>query len=87
MGGTSSKDDKEWKNIDTAGQVNNNIVIQQQEAKDIHAQLKINDQMLTIMFAMFVLEVIKFILYVFFKFKKNLKKRYSVQSVQSKSSS
>lgn len=73
----SSEESMEVKTVDSVGHVNNNIVIQ--EAKDVHDQLKTNENMLFAMYFMCSLELIKFGLFIFYKFKKNIKKRYNQQ--------
>lgn len=72
MGNGDSK--QEAKTIDSNGQVNNNIVIQ--EAKDIHQQTEHFQQMLIIMYIRCFLEVIKICIYIYNCHLKKLKKRY-----------
>lgn len=71
----SSEENMDQKVVDSTGQVNNNIVIQ--EARDTHEQVKINERMLTTMYIMCVVEIIKLGVYIYNRFKKNLKKKYN----------
>lgn len=73
----SSEEVNNEKTIDTAGNVNNNIVIQQQEAKDVHNQLMLNQKMLIAAYFLVFFEVVKLIIYSYTQFRKNLKKRYA----------
>lgn len=73
----SSEERIDEKVIDTAGNVNNNIIIQ--EARDTHDQVRINEKMLHTMYLMCGIEIAKLIIYAFHRFKKSVKKRYSNQ--------
>lgn len=73
MGGSSSTE--EHKDIDTSGNVNNNVIIQQ-EAHDIHDQLLTNNKLLIATYFLIALELIKFLMYIYVNFKRNLKKKY-----------
>lgn len=73
MGGSSSTEEE--KLIESNGQVNNNIVIQ--EAKDIHEQLATNRDLLYATYFLIILEILKLAMYSFINFKKKLKKKYS----------
>lgn len=73
--GGSSEETNNEKNIDTAGDVNNNIIIQQ-EAKDVHNQLMLNQKMLIAAYCLVFFEVVKLGIYLYTQFRKNLKKRY-----------
>lgn len=64
----SSEETNNEKTVDTAGNVNNNIVIQQQEVKDLHNQLMLNQKML----------IAAYLLVFFYtQFRKSMKKRYA----------
>lgn len=71
----SSEEHIEEKLIDTTGQVNNNIVIQ--EAKDVHEQLKTNENTFIVLCVMCSIEVIRLGLYLYYKLRKNIKKQYN----------
>lgn len=75
MGGTSSSEERtEEKLVDSNGQVNNNIVIQ--EAKDTHNQLLLNEKQLYATWILVGFEFIKLGIYIFSTYKKKLKKDY-----------
>lgn len=78
FGDSSEENNVEEKMIDSMGHVNNNIIIQ--EAKDTHAQVKMNEKMLMTMYIMCGIETIKLIIYLYNTFKKNLKKKYQENS-------
>lgn len=67
--------EEETKMVDTNGQVNNNIIIQ--EAADIHDQTQNSERLLMVMYFTCILEVIKIGLYVYNCFTKRMKKKYS----------
>lgn len=73
MGGSSSKED-EVNLVDTNGQVNNNIIIQ--EAKDTHEQLKMSESLLFATYFICVCELIKIFIYLLNAYNKKMKKRY-----------
>lgn len=77
MGGSSSKEER--KAIDTNGNVNNKIIIQ--EADDIHDQLLTGQKLLIATYVLVILEIIKFGAYIFVNFKRNLKKKYTNNNV------
>lgn len=68
----SSEERIEEKVVDSTGQVNNNIVIQ--EAHDTHSQLLINEKLLWATYILIALEVIKLAVYLFTTYRKKLKK-------------
>lgn len=70
----SSEEQIEQKMVDSNGQVNNNIIIQ--EAKDVHEQLRLNEKLLTVMYTMFGIELLRLGMYIYFKFIKSIKKKY-----------
>lgn len=76
----SSEEKVEEKTIDSTGNVNNNIVIQ--ESRDIHGMLKIDEKILYIMYIMCVVEIIKLGIYVYGSFRKTLKKKYHSKNQQ-----
>lgn len=64
----------EQKNVDSAGHVNNNIVIQ--EARDIHQQSQTSELLLAATCFLCAMEVIKMIIYFYTNYTKKLKKKY-----------
>lgn len=75
MGSSSStEENREDKTIDSNGQVNNNIVIQ--EARDTHYQMVISEKLLYATYILISIELFKFIIFSIAAFKRNLKKRY-----------
>lgn len=72
MGLWESKEEE--KMIDTNGQVNNNIVIQ--EAADIHDQAKTSERILFVMYFTCILEIIKIGIFIYSCFIKKMKKKY-----------
>lgn len=76
MGSSNSSEEKfEEKIVDSNGQVNNNIVIQ--EAKDTHNQVLINEKMLMAAYALIAFEVIKLFIYLYTQYCAKMKKKYS----------
>lgn len=69
----SSEEQIEQKMVDSNGQVNNNIIIQ--EAKDVHEQLRLNEKLLTVMYTMCGIELLRLGMYIYFKFIKSIKKK------------
>lgn len=74
----SSEETNEEKMVDSNGNVNNNIIIQ--EAHDTHDTMKMNQRMLNVMYLMCSIEIVKLGLYIFCRFKKSLKKKYNQNS-------
>lgn len=76
MGGShsSSEEKIEEKMVDSTGQVNNNIIVQ--EARDTHSQMLLNEKLLWATYLLVVIELAKLFLYIFSAYKKNLKKKY-----------
>lgn len=70
----SSEENIDQKTIDTNGQVNNNIVIQ--EAKDTHSQLLVNSKLLYATYALVGFEIIKLATYMFASYTKRMKKAF-----------
>lgn len=66
--------DEETKMVDSNGQVNNNIIIQ--EAADIHDQTRNSERVLSVMYIMVVLEAIKICIYIYNSFVRRMKKKY-----------
>lgn len=66
------------KMVDTNGQVNNNIIIQ--EAADIHDQTKTSERVLLVMYFMCGLELIKFGIYIYNSFARRMKKKYQTNA-------
>lgn len=75
MGGSESSELKiEEKTVDTNGQVNNNVIIQ--EARDTHSQMLTNERLLVATYLLVGAEVLKLSIYAFHSFRKVFKKRY-----------
>lgn len=73
----SSEEKTEQKTVDTTGQVNNNIVIQ--EAEDIHQQVAMSEKLLFATYLLVGAEIIKLCVYLFVALKKHFKKRYQTK--------
>lgn len=73
----SSEENTESKTIDTSGNVNNNIVLLQQEAKDTHDQVLLNQKIFYTSCLLVMFETIKLVVYVISSYKKKLKKTIS----------
>lgn len=71
----SSEESVENKAIDSTGNVNNNIILmQQEEARDTHSQLVLNQKLFIASCLLVLFEVIKLTVYVISSYKKKLKK-------------
>lgn len=70
----SSEESVEQKTIDTNGQLNSNIVIQ--EARDTHSQPLVNEKLLYATYALVVFELIKLAMYLFTTYRKKMKKAF-----------
>lgn len=70
----SSEENIEQKTIDSNGQVNNNIVIQ--EARDTHSQMLTNEKLLWATYLLCAIEIVKITTYVYLKHKRNIKRKY-----------
>lgn len=70
----SSEEENEVKTVDSNGNVNNNIIIQ--EAKDVHKQMLSNEQLLYGTYFLCFAEIIKIIIYLYNSYQKKLKKKY-----------
>lgn len=70
----SSEESSESKTIDTNGNVNNNIVLLQQEARDTHDQMVLNQKMFIASCLLVLFEVVKLTVYVISSYKKKIKK-------------
>lgn len=68
----SSEENIEQKVVDSNGQVNNNVIIQ--EARDTHSQLLLNERLLYATYIMVAFEVVKMGIYLFASYKKKMKK-------------
>lgn len=71
---SSAESKSEEKMVDTNGQVNNNIIIQ--EAHDTHAQVLINEKLLLATYVLCLIEIFKVVLYLISAYKKHVKKQY-----------
>lgn len=74
MGLWSSSEETDSKVVDTNGQVNNNVIIQ--EANDTHDQLLVNGKLLIATYILVAFEIIKILIYAFAAYKKKMKKTY-----------
>lgn len=70
----SSEENNEMKTVDSTGQVNNNIVIQ--EAADTHHQMITSEKLLFATYLLVFFEIIKLIVFGFTAFKRKIKKNY-----------
>lgn len=71
---SSEEIENETKNVDTNGNVNNNIIIS--EARDTHSQLIVNEKLLFATCCQLAMEITKLVLYGITHYKKAIKKRY-----------
>lgn len=69
-----SEESVEIKTVDSNGQVNNNIIIQ--EAKDMHSQMMLSEKLVFGTYVLIGLEVVKISICLFSAFKRYMKKRY-----------
>lgn len=74
----SSEEEVEIKTVDTTGNVNNNIIIQ--EARDTHTQMIIGEKLLFATYLLVAAECIKLAVYAFQSCRKMFKKRYQGSS-------
>lgn len=74
----SSEERDESKLVDTNGQVNNNVIIQ--EARDVHDSRRSNEQMVMLMYFMCGLEIVKCAMYIYCKFVRKMKKKYTTRT-------
>lgn len=74
----SEEEEIEMKTVDTNGNVNNNIIIQ--EARDTHHQMLIGEKLLWATYALVAAEIIKLGVYLYHSFKKTIKKKYQPSS-------
>lgn len=70
----SSEESTEIKAIDSNGQVNNNIIIQ--EARDTHAQLAISEKLVFGTYVLIALEAFKIGICLVSAYRRHIKKRY-----------
>lgn len=77
----SSEEQIEQKMVDSNGQVNNNIIIQ--EAKDVHDQLRLNEKVLNVMYTMCGIELLRLGMYIYVKFVRRMKKKYGTNTIGS----
>lgn len=70
----SSEEEVASNAVDSNGQVNNNIIIQ--EAKDTHSQLKMSESLLYATYFICLCELAKLCMYLYISHTKKLKKRY-----------
>lgn len=69
-----SEESIETKTVDSNGQVNNNIIIQ--EAKDMHSQMMLSEKLVFGTHVLIGLEVVKILICLFSAFRRHMKKRY-----------
>lgn len=71
---SSDEQTTEVKTVDSNGNINNNIILQ--EARDTHSQMIINEKMLLLTYALVFAEVLKLGIYLFHTLRKTIKKKY-----------
>lgn len=74
FGDTSEEVDIESKTVDSNGNINNNVIIQ--EARDTHSQMLLNERLLFATHLLVGAEILKLGIYIFHAIRKSLKKRY-----------
>lgn len=82
---SSEEVSSESKTVDSNGQVNNNIIIQ--EAKDIHHQSQTNEYIMMATFFLCGVEIVKLIIYFYNGFINNMKKKYQPKQTSNRASS
>lgn len=70
----SSEENIEAKTIDTSGNVNNNIIIQ--EARDTHSQMLIDEKILFATHILVAIKILQLIIYAFHALRKTFKRKY-----------
>lgn len=70
----SSEEIDNAKTVDSNGNVNNNIIIQ--EARDVHSQMVNNEKLLVATCLLLCAEILKISFYVFHAVRRSIKKRY-----------
>lgn len=70
----SSEEVNEEKLVDTNGNVNNNIIIQ--EARDTHLQATLSEKLLFATYVLIALETVKLIICFYNMWRRQMKKRY-----------
>lgn len=78
MGNQPSQEETELKMVDANGNINNNIIIQQKEAKDVHSQLLISEKLYYANCILIIFEVWKVGVYIFHSVKKSWKKNQEI---------
>lgn len=78
MGNEASQEETEVKMVDTNGNVNNNIIIQQKEAKDVHTQMLISEKLYWANCILIMFEVWKVGVYIFHSVKKSWKRNQEI---------
>lgn len=76
----SSEENTEVKTVDSNGNINNNVIIQ--EAADTHHQMLISERMLIAAYLLVAAEVMKLGIYLFQVFRRTLKKKYQTTTTQ-----
>lgn len=75
MGSSTSSEQVDEKVVESNGQVNNNVIIQ--EAKDTHNQLLVNEKLLYATYALIVFEIIKLAIYLLSAYRRKMKKAFA----------
>lgn len=73
----SSEESIESKTVDSNGQVNNNIIIQ--EARDTHSQMVLSEKLLFGTYILIGLEIVKIIFCSISAYRRYIKKKYQDQ--------
>lgn len=76
----SSEETIETKTVDSNGQVNNNIIIQ--EARDTHSQMVLSEKLLTGTYILIGLEIVKIIICSISAYRRHIKKKYEKKEGQ-----
>lgn len=71
---SSDEEEVEVKTVDSNGNINNNIILQ--EARDTHSQMMLNEKLLLATYALVFAEVVKLGIYLFHAFRRTIKKKY-----------
>lgn len=78
FGDTKEDNKTEIKEIDTNGNVNNNIILRQ-EAADTHSTMILGERMVIATYLLVGAEILKLGIYIFHMIRKNLKKKYQTR--------
>lgn len=71
----SSEEETDTKIVDSNGQVNNNIVIQ--EAKDVHKQMLSSEYLVIASYFLCFAEIVKIVIYIYTSHQRRMKRKYN----------